>query len=68
MAASLGHHWRWEFESLSPTLTRVTETFDYHHTGVVKDSLKYCERMGFAKANATGTKATLTRLRDRYPA
>jgi uncharacterized protein YndB with AHSA1/START domain len=63
----LGHHWRWVFESLSPTLTRVTETFDYQHTGVVKDSLKYYERLGFAKANATGIEATLTRLRDRYP-
>ena len=29
--------------------------------------MKYYERMGFAKANATGIEATLTRLRDRYP-
>ena len=63
-----GHHWRWEFESLSPTSTRVTETFDYHNTGSLKDAVKYYERMGFAKANATGIEATLTRLRDRYPA
>src|ERR1700753_3506464 len=24
-----GHRWRWTFEELSPTSTRVTETFDY---------------------------------------
>ena len=63
-----GHRWRWEFESLSPTLTRVTETFDYHDAGAVKNGLKYYERMGFAKANATGIEATLTKLHDRYAA
>ena len=67
MAPPYGHHWRWEFEALSPTSTRVTETFDYHNTGSLKDAVKYYERMGFAKANATGIEATLTRLRDRYP-
>ena len=30
--------------------------------------MKYYERLGFAKANASGIEATLTRLRDRYPA
>jgi hypothetical protein len=63
----LGHRWRWEFESLSPTLTQVTETFDYRDTGL-KNKLKYYERMGFRKANASGIEATLTRLRDRYAA
>jgi uncharacterized protein YndB with AHSA1/START domain len=63
-----GHRWRWEFEALSPTSTRVTETFDYRDTGSLKDAVKYYERLGFAKANATGIEATLTRLRDRYPA
>jgi hypothetical protein len=62
----VGHHWRWEFEALSPTRTRVTETFDYRDTGWVKDGLKYSERMGFAKRNATGIEATLSKLRDRY--
>ncbi|MGK2882973.1 MAG: SRPBCC family protein [Mycobacterium sp.] len=62
-----GHHWRWEFESLGPTSTRVTETFDYRNTGAVKDRLRYYERMGFAKSNADGIEATLTRLRERYP-
>ena len=62
----LGHRWRWEFESLSPTLTRVTETFDYRDAGAIKNGLKYYERMGFRKANAAGIEATLAKLRDRY--
>lgn len=62
----VGHRWRWEFESLSPTLTRVTETFDYRDAGAIKNTLKYYERMGFRKANAAGIEATLTKLRDRY--
>jgi hypothetical protein len=61
-----GHHWRWEFSAVSPTVTRVTETFDYRNTGPVKDRLRYYERTGFAKRNAAGIEATLTKLRDRY--
>lgn len=61
-----GHRWRWEFESLSPTLTQVTETFDYRDAGALKNKVKYYERMGFAKANASGIEATLSKLRDRY--
>ena len=64
----VGHHWRWEFEALSPTLTRVTETFDYRNTGPLKESLRYYERTGFANGNATGIEATLTKLAERYPA
>ncbi|MHA7651488.1 SRPBCC family protein [Mycobacterium sp. ML4] len=62
----LGHRWRWEFQALSPTLTQVTETFDYHDAGALKNKLKYYERMGFAKANASGIEATLAKLCDRY--
>ncbi|MEV0673464.1 SRPBCC family protein [Mycobacterium sp. NPDC050441] len=62
----LGHRWRWEFTALTPTLTRVTETFDYRDTGPIKDTLKYYERMGFAKGNAKGIESTLTKLHDRY--
>lgn len=62
----LGHRWRWEFQALSPTLTQVTETFDYHDAGTLKKKLKYYERMGFAKANASGIEATLAKLHDRY--
>src|SRR5262249_40328909 len=63
-----GHRWRWEFESLSPTLTRVTETFDYHAAGALKNRLKYYELTGFRKGNTAGIEATLTKLRDRYAA
>jgi Polyketide cyclase / dehydrase and lipid transport len=62
----VGHHWRWEFAAITPTITRVTETFDYRDTGLLKDRLKYYERMGFAKRNAAGIEATLTKLRNRY--
>ena len=62
----VGHRWRWEFEPLSPTRTRVTETFDYREAGAIKNGLKYYERMGFRKANAAGIEATLAKLRDRY--
>ena len=64
----LGHRWRWEFESLSPTLTRVTETFDYSDAGTIKNKLRYYERIGAKKGNAAGIEATLARLRDRYAA
>jgi len=64
----LGHRWRWEFEELSPTLTRVTETFDYRNAGALKNKLKYYERMGFRKANESGIEATLANLRDRHAA
>jgi uncharacterized protein YndB with AHSA1/START domain len=62
----LGHQWRWEFAAVSPTVTRVTETFDYRDTGAVKDALNYYQLSGFAKRNAAGIEATLTKLRDRY--
>lgn len=62
-----GHHWRWEFEAISPTVTRVTETFDYRDTGSLKDGLRYYERTGFAKSNAQGIEATLTKLKAKYP-
>jgi uncharacterized protein YndB with AHSA1/START domain len=61
-----GHRWRWEFDGVSPTLTRVTETFDFRDTGAVKDGLNYYTLMGFAKSNAAGIEATLAKLRDRY--
>lgn len=62
----VGHHWRWEFTALTPTTTRVTETFDFSDAGAIKEALKYYQRMGFAKSNAKGIEATLTKLRDRY--
>jgi hypothetical protein len=62
----LGHRWRWEFAALSPTTTRVTETFDYRSAGPVKNALKWYELTGFVKRNAAGISSTLSRLRDRY--
>jgi hypothetical protein len=62
----VGHHWRWEFAAITPTITRVTETFDYRDTGLLKDRLKYYARTGFAKRNAAGIEATLAKLRGRY--
>lgn len=61
-----GHRWRWEFDEISPTLTRVTETFDFHETGPVKDAMNYYTLTRFAKSNAAGIEATLANLRDRY--
>jgi Polyketide cyclase / dehydrase and lipid transport len=62
----VGHRWRWEFASLSPTLTRVTETFDYRTAGALKNKLKYYALIGARKSNASGIEATLAKLRDRY--
>jgi hypothetical protein len=64
----VGHHWRWEFGALPPTLTRVTETFDYRNTGPIKDRLKYCQRFGFVKGNVKGIEATLSKLAAKYEA
>jgi len=64
----VGHRWRWEFEAVSPTLTRVTETFDYRNTGRIKDTLEYYKRFGFVRGNVKGIEATLTKLAAKYPA
>jgi uncharacterized protein YndB with AHSA1/START domain len=61
-----GHRWRWEFDEISPTLTRVTETFDFRDAGSVKNALNYYSLTGFVKSNAKGIEATLAKLRDRY--
>ncbi|MGB3481673.1 MAG: SRPBCC family protein [Mycobacterium sp.] len=61
-----GHHWRWEFEPLSPTSTRVTETFDYRDTGTFKDRTRYYERLGFVRSNTAGIEASLLTLRERH--
>lgn len=62
----VGHHWRWEFEALSLATTRVTETFDYHDAGAVKNALGYYHLIGATKFNATGIESTLSKLRHRY--
>jgi Polyketide cyclase / dehydrase and lipid transport len=62
----VGHRWRWEFEELSPTLTRVTETFDFRDAGSLKNRFRYYTLIGARKFNASGIESTLTKLRDRY--
>jgi uncharacterized protein YndB with AHSA1/START domain len=62
----VGHRWRWEFTAVTPTVTRVTETFDFRDAGRLKNRLHYYQRMGFVRRNADGIEATLSRLRDRY--
>lgn len=62
----VGHHWRWEFEALSPTTTRVTETFDYHDAGTIKNAIGYYHLIGATRFNVTGIESTLTKLHDRY--
>ncbi|MFA4081013.1 SRPBCC family protein [Mycobacteroides salmoniphilum] len=61
----LGHRWRWEFDALSPTSTRVTETFDFRNAGPIQLLLNY-KLAGFIKANTRGIETTLTRLHSRY--
>ncbi len=51
---------------MTPTVTRVTETFDFRDAGRLKNRLHYYQRMGFVRRNADGIEATLSRLRDRY--
>jgi len=62
----VGHRWRWEFESLSPTRTRVTETFDHRNAGAIKNALNFYTVNGAHRLNAAGIEATLAKLRDRY--
>ncbi|MGH3726869.1 MAG: SRPBCC family protein [Mycobacterium sp.] len=60
-----GHRWRWEFDALSPTSTRVTETFDFRNAGRIRNLLNY-KLTGFVKGNTSGIEATLRRLHTRY--
>lgn len=62
----VGHHWRWEFEALSPTTTKVTETFDFHDAGPIKNAIGYYHLIGATRFNVTGIESTLTKLHDRY--
>ncbi|HEY2795684.1 MAG TPA: dimethyladenosine transferase, partial [Micromonosporaceae bacterium] len=60
-----GHRWRWEFEPLSETSTRVTETFDY--SGINGLQARGLEWLGQPRKNVHGIESTLRRLADRYP-
>lgn len=57
-----GHRWRYEFQPLGPSETRVTETFDYHESRVAK----LYEMFGFPARNAAGIEQTLARLAGMY--
>lgn len=62
----LGHSWRWEFAAVTPTTTRITETFDYREAAPLAHWLKFYAVSGFAKRNAAAIETTLSRLSDRY--
>lgn len=53
-----GHRWRYEFESLGPSSTQVTETFDYRSSMAAK----VFEWMTVPAKNATGIESTLEKL------
>ncbi len=57
-----GHKWRYEFEELGPSETRVTETFDYSDTMLAKGY----ELMGIPDRNAKGIEQTLEKLARTY--
>lgn len=59
-----GHRWRWEFEELGPSETRVSETFDYRETMLAKPY----ELMGIPDRNAKGIEQTLAKLARTYAA
>ena len=59
-----GHRWRWELAELSPTSTRVTETFDYSTVNGVQAMA--LELLGIPAKNAAGIEATLRRLQARF--
>ena len=61
-----GHRWRWEFAAVTPTTTRITETFDYREAAPLTHWLRFYAVTGFAKRNTAAIETTLSRLSDRY--
>lgn len=59
-----GHRWRWEVTPVTPTTTRVTETFDYSTVPSVQG--KVLELLGVPGQNAAGIEATLRQLASRF--
>ncbi len=57
-----GHRWRYEFEPLGPSETRVTETFDYRDCKVAK----VYEMLGVPEKNSSGIERTLEKLAHKY--
>jgi Polyketide cyclase / dehydrase and lipid transport len=61
-----GHRWRWQFAAVTPTTTRITETFDYREAAPLTHWLRFYAVSGFAKRNTAAIETTLSRLSDRY--
>jgi YD repeat-containing protein len=59
-AHPMGHRWRWELTPLTPTSTRVTETFDY--STVPSLQARVFELLGLPQQNGAGIEATLRKL------
>jgi len=53
-----GHRWRYDFEELGPTQTRVIETFDYRESKMAR----LYELMRYPARNARSIERTLERL------
>jgi hypothetical protein len=51
---------------VTPTTTRITETFDYREAAPPTRWLRFYGLTGFAKRNAAAIEVTLGRLHDRY--
>ena len=60
----IGQKWRWEFESLSPNQTQVTETWDIRD--IPAPAAFVMKLTGMDRRNAKGIEETLRRLQARY--
>lgn len=58
----IGQKWRWEFESLSPTQTRVTETWDIREVPAIAAFV--FKLTGMYGRNAQGIEKTLSKLQE----
>ena len=52
--------------AVTPTTTRITETFDYREAVPLAHWVRFYGVTGFAKRNAAAIENTLSRLSDRY--
>ena len=59
-----GHRWRWEFEQVGPTSTRITETWDPTRTPFPLGLVFRAWRM--SQKNAQGISRTLQGLQERF--
>lgn len=59
-----GHRWRWEFASLGPTSTQITETWD--PTGTPLPLWHFFRVAGMRGKNSQGITNTLQGLQERF--